>query len=509
MTKKDEAALDALVRDAEELLGHIGDTDRLVADLPDKTVADINAELRRIEFESLDRSDNPQIDARVEIRVSPDHMLCEADFFPAASGGRPLELEEVERLLAARGIVSGVDWNVIRRSIVRCNTEGIAIDSVVIAEGKKAVPEIPEHFLMRSRLVKPPAPQETKTGRIDHKERSPFVLVEPGELLAKRIRGQRGQSGSTVFGAELPPPKKRITVLTPGKNTRADGDAVFATTAGRLAFKRRNFFVSSILDIPDDVDYSTGNIDFDGDVIVHGDVLEGFDVKATGSVYCERTMSASQIECGGDLIITRGIIGRKKGEVRVGGKLRCKYIEHCHVEAGGTITALVGIMNSVVRTDGGIETGSRGIVVGGKLYAQNGVSVTQIGTSMGPATEIYCGVDHTVFRRLEWLRDRNIALATKLTEIRGQISTLGDSSGKLTALARQLQQAVRKLNSASVALVGHLDKNEAAAVVVRDTVYPNTYIEICRVSFVVSRVMRAVTFRLDRAQGKIVSVPLR
>lgn len=509
MAQRDERAIDALLRDTEQLLGHLEDTERLVEDLPDKTVADIKSQLRRSELQSLEQVPGTQSDARVDIHVSIDDMLSTADFFPPVAGGRRIEIDDVERLLGERNIVYGINWDVLRDVVFRCNTEGITIESVVVAEGKKPVPRTPDHILVNRRLTEPPPVSEPGSGKVEHKERSPFVLVEDGELLAKRIAPDKGESGWTIYGRELPAPRRAIPMLIPGKNTREDGDGIFAARAGRFVLEGRTFSVTPVLEITGDVDYSTGHLDFDGDIIIHGDVHDGFNIKATGSVHCERTLSAAQVECGGDLIINRGIIGRQKGEVRVGGQVRCKYIEHCYVEAKGMITAHVGMMNSVVRTNDRFETGARGIIVGGKLFAQNGVSATQIGTSMGPATEIYCGVDHTVLSRLEWVRDRNMELATRLGEVRNRLKSPGTATAKLRALEKQLTAAVRKLNAASITLVGHLDKNEEASVTVRDTIYPNTYVEICHISFVVGRIMRATAFKLDRAKGKIVSAPLR
>lgn len=509
MPEDKEPAVDALLKDSERLLGHVEDAERLIADLPDQTVADINSQMRRNELESLNRTLGLQVDARVDIHVSIDDMLSTGDFFPPVAGGKRLDLSDIEELLASRNIVYGVKWDIVRDAIYRCNTEGVEIDSVVIAEGKAPIAETPAHLLINRRFLEPPPPPKAQDGRVEHKERSPFILVEEGELLAKRVPGQKGESGWTVYGKELAPQKRAIPVLTPGENTRESGDGIFAACAGRFVLARRTFSISPVLEVSGDVDYSTGHLDFDGDIVIHGDVQDGFNIKATGSVHCERTLSASQVECGGDLIINRGIIGRQKGEIRVQGHVRCKYIEHCYLEAKGTITTMVGMMNSVVNTNDRFETGPRGIIVGGKLFAQNGVSATQIGTSMGPATEVYCGVDYSVLRRLEWIRDRNMELATKLNEVRRRITASGDPSGKLQGLEKQLQEAVRKLNTASVSLVGHLDKNENATVVVRDAIYPNTYIEICHTSFVVGRIMRAVAFKLDRERGKIVAEPIR
>jgi len=159
----------------------------------------------------------------------------------------------------------------------------------------------------------------------------------------------------------------------------------------------------------------------------------------------------------------------------------------------------------VINTLSTFETGPRGILVGGKIYAQNGVVVGQVGTEMGPATEIYCGIDYSVLNRLEWIRDRNMELANKLMEVRSALQSQSDKDGSLKQLEAKLHEAITKMNEASVTLVSHLDKNEEATVAVREEIHPNSYIEICHASYVVTRVMRKVCFRLDREKGKVVA----
>jgi hypothetical protein len=504
-----EPSLDSLLEATEQLLDTVQNAERLVADLPDQTIADINSQIRISELESLNRSLGLEIDARVELHASPDDMLFTGDFFPPVSGGKKLELSDIEEQLSAKNVVYGVNWEVIRETVLRCNTDGIEVDGVVVAEGKRPVPETPEHVIVERRLVEPQAPPTSEAERVEHKNRTPFVLVKEGELLARQVLRQKGESGWTVYGKELTPPKKSIPVLSPGNNTRIEGDGIIATRSGRFIFDKKTFAVTPLLDVTGDVDYSTGHIDFDGDIVVRGDVKDGFNVKASGSIYCSKTVSATLIQCGGDLIINRGIIGRQNGEVRAGGSIKCKYIEHCYVESIGSISTIVGMMNSVVKTNDRFETAGRGIVVGGKLFAQNGISVTQLGTSMGPATEVYCGIDHTVQARLEWIRDRNLELATRLTEVRKKNRSGVERNDKLVELEKKLSEAVSKLNAMSISLIGHLDMNENARVVVRDAVYPNTYIEICHVSYVVSGLMRSVVFKLDREHGKIVHEAFR
>jgi len=169
----------------------------------------------------------------------------------------------------------------------------------------------------------------------------------------------------------------------------------------------------------------------------------------------------------------------------------------------GSIHVQTSVMNSSLHTLNRVEMGEKGIIVGGIIYAQNGVSAAQIGTDRSPRTEIHCGIDYTVERKLLWIRDRSIALATRMREIEREMKANPGAREKLAELHGKIRKAIHQLNESARRLVLSLDRNEKAEVSVREAVFPGTYIEICNVSYLVTTPMRYVRFRLDKGEGKI------
>jgi len=504
MANRNGPRLDTLLQSSEALLKDLGAVDRLIEDLPDSSTDAVREQIRRRAMESVDTSPSSAMGARAVLHVAENGMQCTATLFPDLIGHVPLELQKIYDQLAERNIWFGIRREVLDDAVFRCNADGVPVHDIVVAEGREPISQIDEHITIEARLLEPPVPIETEASRVEYKERSPFIMVKAGEMIATRIAAQPGVAGSDIYGTEISPRPRQLPSVTAGENTVERDGELFSTIDGRFIYDGRSFSISAVLDIPGDVDYSTGHINFTGDVFVRGNIQEGFNVKATGSLYCAKTISASEIECGKDLVVGRGIIGRRKGRVKVGGDIKCKYIEHCYVEAKGTIQTVTGTMNSVINTLSTFETGPRGIIVGGSIHAQNGVVAGQIGTQMGPATEIYCGTDYSILNRLEWIRDRNVELATKLTEVRKSLKSGNVPNPSLEKLESQLRQGIGKMNDASIALVAHLDKNEDATVQVREVVHPNSYVEICHASYVVGRILRKPVFRLNREKGTIV-----
>lgn len=150
-----------------------------------------------------------------------------------------------------------------------------------------------------------------------------------------------------------------------------------------------------------------------------------------------------------------------------------------------------------------VSTGPRGVIIGGRITAQKGVSAFQIGSSAGARTEIHCGIDFMVQQKLTWIRDQNIALALKLRQVAMTLTVRRGSDVKLLDLQGKLKTAIHRMNDSARTLVASLHKDEGATVIVRGDIHHGAYIEICHVSLVVSGAMSRVRFKLDKTFGII------
>src|SRR5208337_5226117 len=108
-----------------------------------------------------------------------------------------------------------------------------------------------------------------------------------------------------------------------------DGGRVIASCDGRFQVTADSFWVDEVLDILGDVDLRVGNIDFPGDVVIRGEIRDGFAVKAGKSILCTGVIGAARIECGGNLVSQRGIVGREKAVIKAGGAVEAKFLEGC------------------------------------------------------------------------------------------------------------------------------------------------------------------------------------
>ena len=506
-----EYILEDILKSTEEIIQDI-ESENLKIEKKEKPISkekkDILEEIYLEELKELEKEKSEVIHGYAEIFISEDEMEVAVDFYPPMENGMPLELDDVKHLLDSNGVVHGIDWDTILHSIEKCNNERTPVLGVTIARGTEPEDEVPEHIVIEPHLLQPSKQRNTESHRVDFKEFTSYTLVKKGETIARIVPRKEGKFGKTVKGEFIPYQTKNVKTLQPGKNTVVEGNRIVAACDGRLDIKGNSFWVSEVFEVYGDVNYKTGNIKFPGDIIIHGRVNDGFKVESGGTIICKQTLDASEVVCDGDLIIDKGIIGRQKGRVKVGGIISAKFIENCWVEAEDSIYIETGVLHSIIYTHNKVEMSKNGIIVGGKIFAQNGVSAGQIGTKMGIKTEIHCGIDYDVQKRMEWIKEKTMELASKLNMINDRINKREKGYEKLIPIKEKVMENIHKLNEAAKNLVFYLDKNENAEVVVHGTVYPGVYIEICHVSYLVPRELMHVHFWLDKERGKVQVGPI-
>lgn len=184
--------------------------------------------------------------------------------------------------------------------------------------------------------------------------------------------------------------------------------------------------VSNVLELVD-IDNSTGDIEYNGDVTIKGNILAGFSVKAKGDVVVQGVVEGATVIAGGNITFNRGIQGMNKAVIKAGGNIVSKFIESVSlVEAGGNIES-DSILHSRVVAKGFIKaTGKKGLIIGGDVKATSFIEAKTIGNEMGTTTVVGVGVNPTMKKRMD--------------ELKNSLSTKGNDKIQLT----QLMTALRK-----------------------------------------------------------------
>ncbi len=498
-----ERRLASLLEDAAGLLAELGGPggSAVSAGLP------AAMDLRAAELRAVDAMQDLAGDGRVEVTVAADGMSARAHLDPPTGVRSTVDEDTVLATLRDRGVTTGIDRRAVRDAVRRCTVERTRVRDALVARGVKPVAEVRAGLAIEPGLLANPVLDAgSGASSVDFRAMSAFVTVKAGTVLARATPARAGIMGTTVRGEAVSYGRLPDVSPRPGSNTRREGDTVVAACDGLFKSEAGFFRIDEVLVVPGDVDYSVGNIDFPGDVAIHGEIRDGFRVRAGRSLHCSKSIDASEVTTGGDLVTAQGIIGRRQAVIRSGGSITARFIENCVVEAANFIRVQTGIMNSSLHTLGGLAMGDRGIIVGSIIEARDGVMAAQIGSSRSPRSEIRCGIDYTVERKLAALRDWTIALTVHLRELERRRRREPAAAASLGRLAARIRAVIHRMTEAASVIAPSLDRNGEARVSVRGSVHPGTVIEICRVSLVVPRPMSFVTFRLDRKAGRIITL---
>jgi len=462
----------------------------------------------------------PSSDALIQVEIASNSLSAAAEFIPARGEGRPLSMEYVEHRLSEAGITNGVLWDVIQEAIAACTDEKRKISDLTIARGSAPEPDLPERIILMDRFAavareslpaassdeqgKPAAPETdaARRTRVDYKAVSPYVIVRRGEELGRVELEMIGTDGLGVNNKELQRPAATVLKLEPGKNIEIRDNEVYALKSGLFQVRGKVFSVEETLEISGEVGYRTGNINFPGNLILSGEVKDGFRIWVGGSIHAKATVDAHEIFARGEILAAEGIIGRGNATVRAVKKIAAKFIENCLVESKSSIYVKNSVVNSRIAALDRVVMGDKGKIVGSEIRAVEGVTTYQVGNSAEIPTTIVCGVDFIVERMLSQMQEQHQQIMTRVQALRVQFAD--NPQQKLAVQIRALETRARELSNKMANMIDRLDRNESAELRVLGTIYPGVRITICRAHLSISEKKTAVVYTLDRVSGRIV-----
>jgi len=325
-----------------------------------------------------------------------------------------LNLTNIKQFLGDHQIIQGlIPDKQIREWLLGPAAKGD--NSVMIARGKKPVQSedavVKYHF---DTEFLQPGKVNPEDGRIDFKERGKIPFVKKGEFLAAKIFANEGKTGIDVTGSQIEVEEAVEVPFEAGSGTTLseDGQRIYAETEGQPhldAFGKISVFPE--LSIQGDVDYNTGNIEFDGNLVVSGTVKAGFKVK--GASLIAEQVEGAEIDLSGDLNVSSGIIDAHL--VNVKGTVQAKYVNNSVIDAFGDVIIQREIIDSKI-TIGGALMNETGSIMGCEISAKMGVETGSIGTEVSKPSKFRVGVDEHLNSILEG-NDKKIALNLETRDI--------------------------------------------------------------------------------------------
>ena len=327
----------------------------------------------------------------------------------------PLTKQDIQFKLAAMHIVYGIDSDIIEE-IVSAPQAG---KEYIVARGKPAVngedAEIKECVKIDASM----APIIKEDSNVDHKTLDLMKTVKSKTVILEKKPATPGTPGRSIFGRTIDFHPGEDKPLLSGDNTEIteNGTRLIAKTDGYL-FRSSDgtILVKQIFHVKSNVDYSTGNIKYDGDVFINGNVLSGFGVECGQSISVNGEIEAAKVTSkSGKISCTRGILGKGKAVVSSGRDIEAEFIQEAVIECMGDLYVKSSILN-VTGTIGGnliMEDSDTGLIIGGELVCKGNINVAEIGNKQHVKTIISMGK-----KQNDAIRKKIIEMSKKKDEVK-------------------------------------------------------------------------------------------
>lgn len=337
----------------------------------------------------------PTVDEKCNLVVSPDKMTVTARIYPPSEGGKVLTKNNIKEDLLSLRVRFGVDEAAIEAAI----DEKKYCTDIILAKGKLPTAgrdgKINYYFDTNNKA----RPEIKEDGSVDYFKLNMLHHCTKGQVLAEIEPAERGEDGVDVFGTVTKAREVKKAKFDHGRNLEIskDGLKLMSMVDGHASLVNGAVFVSDIYSV-ENVDTSTGNIEYHGNVEVRGNVCENFKIKTDGDVFVGGVVEGAEIEAGGNIVIARGMHGQNKGRLVAGGNVVAKFLSATDVQVKGFVEA-EQILNSTVEAAEVHAEAGKGLITGGKIVASKAVNVRNAGSPMGAATIIEVGNDPQVKKR--------------------------------------------------------------------------------------------------------------
>ncbi len=364
-------------------------------------------------------------------------------------------LEHIKELLDKAHVSYGLKVDVIESAA----KQGY-LERTLIASGEAPTPgqnaEL-EYLIQRTTT----GPTERDDGRVDFRELHLHSSVQAGTPLLRKYPAIPGEAGISVYGTSIPPNNVIDCKLLEGPGTALASDdpmLLIATRAGMPVRMAATCRVESVLEL-ENVGVATGNVRFDGTVVVRGLVQKGFRIEAGGDIIVHGNVEDAVLNAGGNLFLYAPVYGGAQTVLTSKYQLHGQFIQQAKIECGGDLFIREALMHCHTRVVGkaviggldGSETG-RGLVNGGELYGTHFVQLRTLGSASTTATQIALGSHPQLDAHLTDLEAQMAVIKQKLQDnIKNMIylrTQGGAQSERMQALEAERSRLMFESNTA-------------------------------------------------------------
>ena len=437
------------------------------------------------------------------VQITADGMEAYIMLVTPDDGGE-YTVESLQKALDERGVKYGID-ELALKELADEKKYGL---ETLIARGTEAVDGKDGYYDYNFNCNFDKKPLIKPDGTVDYWSVKSIESVVQDQVIAEYHPCVEGTDGKTVTGKPILAKRGREQLPLKGKGfERRDDNTYVALMSGKIETQNDRVVILPVHELSGNADLSSGNIDFHGDVVIHGSVESGVIVKASGTITVDGIVEACTLEAGKDIILRSGMLGGNKASVKTKGSITAKFFEFTRIECAGDIRADV-LMDCQVQCFGKIiMNGKRGSIIGGLTHGVRGIEVTTLGNDAEKKTVIMTGASPEEYAKLKQLEktiqelsqglvqiDEGLRKFEELEKARGV--SYKDDPRRVTLLRVKIRDTATLANSKEEAkqIRNLIESASGACVTVLRETYPGVVIQIEDTKLLVQNNVKSAEF---------------
>lgn len=334
----------------------------------------------------IEEKEPDPVDCTVEIEIAVGALSARVYAHQPLYNGKSLDKGMVVFALQEAGVTFGINEMIISDMVKKQEYE----EWVTVAESQAAVNGENGSVKYLIDVNQDKSLKEDANGYVDYKDLGLIHNITKGTVIAEITEPTDGEPGINIKNEPIIQIKGKPAKVPFSDNISysEDNSKVIAQSDGNLVIKGGRYCIDPVYRLSGDVDTSTGNIDFIGEVFIKGDVKEGFKVKAKKNIQVNGGVFGASIESEGDIVIRQGAIGStitatgkvqidfcEKVKIRCAEQLKCKSLYFCDVFCNGLIDISLGA----------------GSIIGGNTVSTQNINVNNLGSQSYTPTVVVIG----------------------------------------------------------------------------------------------------------------------
>ena len=410
------------------------------------------------------------------------------------SGEANVDEHKIQLLLTKEKIVHGIDQQAIlelAKEYKKASKKIINL-SAIVAKGQPAI--LGKDGVIEILVAPAEKVNIQKDGSADFRNISMFRKVNKGDVVAIKKAPIPGKKGINIFNKIVPTETPKEAYIEHGENIqfRPETHEYISLVDGIFDEKENWIDVNAVLKITSNVGLETGNIHYDGEIHIAGNVQREATVKTKGDLIIDGIIESGEVTSGGSIVAKLGINTRKEHKVVALKNIQANYVENSRIMAHKDVIIGNSILGSEIVSLGNVIMSSASSTISGSEISSYGnIEVSTIGTSLSAHVQITIGKHVLYAKKYEEVKEQ---LAQVRKEFYKQLEKVKMLKIKVEKVQGRLTKAevenMKKQFNEYKVMAAHKEKLEIATenylrgiynpntvkLIVRSTIYPGVEI---------------------------------